>query len=58
MTSAATRVAEPINRIRITRSLRRLGAPFLLLMPAIVLLAAAIAAPLLFSLSQALPPTA
>src|SRR3984957_2687906 len=50
MTSAATRVAEPINRLRITRSLRRLGAPVLLLMPAIVILVVAIAAPLLFSL--------
>jgi multiple sugar transport system permease protein len=50
MTSAATRVAEPVNRMRITRSLRRLGAPFLLLMPAVVILVAAIAAPLLFSL--------
>jgi multiple sugar transport system permease protein len=50
MTSAATRVAEPANRIRATRSLRRLGAPFLLLLPAIVILVATIAAPLLFSL--------
>jgi multiple sugar transport system permease protein len=50
MTSAATRVAEPVNRIGVRRSLRRLGAPFLLLMPAIVILVAAIAAPLLFSL--------
>jgi multiple sugar transport system permease protein len=50
MTSAATRIAEPVNRIRVTRSLRRLGAPFLLLLPAIVILVATIAAPLLFSL--------
>src|SRR6478735_366059 len=50
MTSAVTRVAEPIDRMRVTRSLRRLGAPFLLLMPAIVILVAVIAAPLLFSL--------
>src|ERR1700677_204610 len=50
MTSAATRVAEPINRLRITRSLRRVSAPVLLLMPAIVILVVAIAAPLLFSL--------
>ena len=50
MTSAATRIAEPVNRIRVTRSLKRLGAPFLLLMPAIVILVAVIAAPLLFSL--------
>jgi hypothetical protein len=50
MTSAATRVAEPVSRMRIKRSLRRLGAPVLLLMPAIVILVAAIAAPLLFSL--------
>jgi multiple sugar transport system permease protein len=50
MTSAATRIAEPVNRIRVTRSLQRLGAPFLLLLPAIVILIATIAAPLLFSL--------
>jgi multiple sugar transport system permease protein len=50
MTSAATRIAEPVNRIRVTRSLRRLGAPFLLLLPAIIILVATIAAPLLFSL--------
>ena len=50
MTFAATRIAEPVNRIRVTRSLRRLGAPFLLLLPAIVILVATIAAPLLFSL--------
>jgi multiple sugar transport system permease protein len=50
MTSAATPIAEPVNRIRVKRSLRRLGAPFLLLMPAIVILAVTIAAPLLFSL--------
>src|SRR3984957_6571954 len=49
MTSAAT-VAEPVSRMRIKRSLRRLGAPVLLLMPAIVILVATIAAPLLFSL--------
>ena len=49
MTSAATRIAEPVNRIRLTRSLRRLGAPFLLLLPAVVILAVTIAAPLLFS---------
>src|ERR1700722_2622240 len=48
MTSAAT-VAEPVSRMRIKRSLRRLGAPVLLLMPAIVILVATIAAPLLFS---------
>ena len=47
MTSAATRIAEPVNRVRVTRSLRRLGAPFLLLLPAIVILVATIAAPLL-----------
>jgi multiple sugar transport system permease protein len=50
MTPAAARIAEPANRIRITRSLRRFRAPFLLLLPAIVILVAAIAAPLLFSL--------
>jgi len=50
MTSAATRIAEPVNRIRVTRSLRRLGAPLLLLLPAILILVATIAAPLLFSL--------
>jgi multiple sugar transport system permease protein len=50
MTPAAARIAEPANRIRITRSLRRFRAPFLLLLPAIVILVATIAAPLLFSL--------
>ncbi|MGA7235823.1 MAG: hypothetical protein WBY44_09095, partial [Bryobacteraceae bacterium] len=50
MTSAASRFAEPTNRIPVTRALRRLGAPFLLLMPAIVILVVVIAAPLLFSL--------
>src|ERR1700690_64460 len=50
MTSAATRVAEPINRLRVPRSLRRLGAPSLLLMPAIVILVVGSPAPLLFSL--------
>ena len=50
MTSAASRFAEPANRIPVTRALRRLGAPFLLLMPAIVILVVVIAAPLLFSL--------
>jgi len=48
MTSA--RIAEPVDRVRVRRSLRRLSAPFLLLMPAIVILVATIAAPLLFSL--------
>jgi multiple sugar transport system permease protein len=50
MTPAAARIAQPANRIWITRSLRRFRAPFLLLLPAIVILVAAIAAPLLFSL--------
>ena len=50
MTSAATRIAEPVNRIGVTKSLRRLGAPFLLLLPAIIILVAVIAAPLIFSL--------
>jgi multiple sugar transport system permease protein len=50
MTPAATRIAEPVNRIRATRSLKRLRTPFLLLMPAIVILVAVIAAPLIFSL--------
>ena len=50
MTSAATRIAEPVNRIRVTRSLRRLRTPFLLLLPTIIILVATIAAPLLFSL--------
>ena len=50
MTSAATRIAEPVNRIRVTRSLRRLRTPFLLLLPTIIILVATIASPLLFSL--------
>jgi multiple sugar transport system permease protein len=50
MTPAATPIAEPVNRIRATRSLKRLRTPFLLLMPAIVILVAVIAAPLIFSL--------
>ena len=49
MTSAATRIAEPVNRVRVTRFLRRLGPPFLLLLPAIVVLVATIAVPLVFS---------
>ena len=50
MTPAATRIAAPVSRIRVTRSLKRLRTPFLLLLPAIVILVAVIAAPLLFSL--------
>ena len=50
MTPAATRIAAPVSRIPVTRSLKRLRTPFLLLMPAIVILVAVIAAPLLFSL--------
>ena len=50
MTPAATRIAAPVTRVQVTRSLKRLRTPFLLLMPAIVILVAVIAAPLLFSL--------
>jgi multiple sugar transport system permease protein len=48
MTSAATRIAAPASRFRVVRSLR-LGTPFLLLMPAIVVLLATVAAPLALS---------
>jgi multiple sugar transport system permease protein len=48
MTSAATRIAAPASRPRVMRSLR-LGTPFLLLMPAIVVLLATVAAPLALS---------
>jgi multiple sugar transport system permease protein len=48
MTSAATRVAAPVRRLRLWSL--RLGTPFLLLLPAILVLVATIAVPLLFSL--------
>jgi multiple sugar transport system permease protein len=49
MTQAAARISEPVKRLRIIKSLQRLRAPFLLLLPAIVILVVTIAAPLLFS---------
>ena len=51
MTSACNAAfAEPANRIRVDEVPRRFEPPFLLLLPAIVVLVAVIAAPLLFSL--------
>ena len=55
MTSAASRLAAPASRLRRLRRLR-VGAPFLLLMPAIVVLLATIALPLVFSLYSSFTP--
>jgi multiple sugar transport system permease protein len=55
MTSAATRLAAPANRLRALKTLR-LATPSLLLLPAIVVLLATVAAPLALSLWSSFTP--